>query len=139
MCTENKVYWNKTGETFAGRGFGSDITEYFFNEEGKCIDVKRLKKLAEEGKISPEKPDTPEKAEEKELNQLRDSVKSKNVEIADLTDKLASVPKNLTKAKEEIKKLKSEVSILSLENAELKEKVETLESKPKTGSGKNGK
>ena len=134
MEKENRVFWNKTGECFAGRKFGADITEFFFDESGKCINKARLMKLHEEGKVSEEKPDNPEKAEEKELNLLRESVKVKNTEIADLKDKLKSIPDSLGKAKTEFKKLNDEISTVYAELDKASNEITNLDAELKNAN-----
>ena len=106
---KTRVYWIKNGETFAGRGVGEEITDFFFSEDGECIQPARLEKLGKAGNVSPDKPINPEVAGEQELNQLRKTVEDLTTENAELKEDKSKQPKNITSAKKEIKELKEQL------------------------------
>lgn len=136
MSKETRYFWNKTGECFAGKTFGEDITEYFsgdINDKGAAKEGTRLENFLKFGSISDEKPVCYEAAEDAELNQLRETVENQKGQIADFQRELDSVPENITAAKKEAKELKSEIEELQRQISELTEPSAT---EPK---GKGGK
>lgn len=149
MAKEHKqVFWIKSGETFAGHGQGEEITQYFYDEkgepvkdkEGKPYHEERLAKLKKDGYVSTEEPINIESASEMELNQLRKTVKDQTEKIVDLENDLATVPKNVTAARKEIKALKAEIVEKDIEldrlNTEIVEKDIELDKLTDPKSGK---
>ncbi len=106
---DQNIYWIKTGETFAGRKTGEDITDFFHDKKGAPIQQERLEKLKKDGYVSIEQPASIEEASEIELNALRKTVADQNEKIVDLENELTTIPKNVTAARKQIKELKSEL------------------------------
>ena len=106
---KQNIFWIKTGETFAGHGHGEDITDYFYDADGKPTQAKRLEKLIAGGYVSTEEPVSYESASEMELNQLRKTVDDLTTENADLKRDLEGIPKNITASRREVKALKAEL------------------------------
>lgn len=115
---KQNIYWIKTGECFAGKGQGEDITDYFYDEKDKPIQVDRLKQLKKDGSVSIEKPDSYEHASEQELNQLKKTIKEQTETIVDLKNDLSSVPKNITQSRKTIAELKAELVEKDIESEE---------------------
>ena len=118
------IFWIKTGETFAGKGQGEEITDYFYDKDDKPIQVDRLEKLKKDGFVSMEEPVSVESASEMELNSLRKTVADQTEKITDLERDLQSTPKNITAARKQIKELKAELveKDIELENLTKPEK-----------------
>ncbi len=106
---DQNIYWIKTGETFAGRKTGEDITDFFVDKKGAPIQEERLEKLKKDGYVSVEQPASIEEASEIELNSLRKTITDQTDKIVDLENELTNIPKNVTAARKQIKELKSEL------------------------------
>jgi predicted RNase H-like nuclease (RuvC/YqgF family) len=135
---KQNIYWIKTGECFGGNGVGTDITEFLsddLDKKGKITKGSRLEKLMEEGKVSFEKPLTPEVAEEQELNQLRATIQKQKEIISELEAEAKSKGKGSKKTDDlesEIVKKDVEIENLGVQIAELTKTIEDL-TKPAGG------
>lgn len=113
---EFRVFWTRTGETFAGKKFGEDVTDYFAEDIEKNGDVKkgsRLEEFFKLGKVTQEQPETYEAAESGELVALRKSVAAQKEEIEELKNELASAPKTVKEANKKIKDLEKQLEELT--------------------------
>jgi predicted RNase H-like nuclease (RuvC/YqgF family) len=111
---KQNIYWIKTGETFAGKGVGADITDYLdIDNDGEVIEGSRLDGLMADGKVSFEEPASHEAAEEKELNQLRATIQEQKEKISELENEIKTTPKNVKEANKKIKSLEKQIDELT--------------------------
>lgn len=128
MADKPKFYWIKTGEHFAGKPTGEEITDFFdgdINKKGGVKKDSRLEKMINDGLVGDEKPASHEAAQEGELHGLRKTVESQKSEIADLQSKLDNTPATVKVANEKIKSLEAQLEEGT--NQILKDKITALE------------
>jgi hypothetical protein len=106
--TKESYFWNLKGENFAGRAFGSDVTDIFGDDKA------RIKKYLDLGQVVTSKPIDFDHAKENELGSLRAEVKKlllRNSELESEIKKSSSV--KLKEAKEKIKDLETQLEELT--------------------------